>query len=466
MVVFTIYSYRIMQKLLLFLIVLFPACLFAQNKQDAIWHVGKKRMDFNANPVSITNISTNYGWLKATTIANKSGQLLFFYSGNNEDKIYDKNLNELPNGQDIINMNAPLFIPKPLQKKYYYLIDNYNYTLIDSSLNSGNGDIIEKNIQWNNITQSPIQAVHHSNCKDIWLVGHNDTAYIAYLLTENGISNQAVISPKTPTNSIFNKEMAISPDGNLFTISGYIPNGGTDVNNLTIDFGSFNRETGEFERVYYYQTSIYNRAFNISFSPNSSKLYFNAQIRASNDMRLLQVNILNNIPDFNNTIIISTYNTSGSFIPNGGMQLGNDGKIYELFTFYKQINVINNPNELGLACDYQQNVFSSNIPASNFPKFISTWFSDSYCSLDFFAENNCLTEPTNFAINNTNNIQSVLWDFGDSQTSTELEPTHIYASAGTYTVTLTVTYNDNSTDTVSKQITIYETSTEITIFHD
>ncbi len=423
-------------------------------------------MDFNTNPVTVTDISTNYGWQGATTIANKSGQLLFFYSGKSKDKIYDKDLNELLNGQDIIDMNSPIFIPKPQQNNIYYLIDNYNYTLIDSSLNSGNGDIIEKNIQWNTITQSPIQAIHHANCRDIWLVGHNDTAYIAYLLTENGISNQAVISPKIPTNSIFTKEMAISPNGNLFAISGYIPNGGTDIDNLTIDFGNFNRETGEFERVYYYQTSTYSRAFNISFSPNSLKLYFNAQMRTSNDMRLLQVNILNNIPDFNNTIIISTYNTSSSLIPSGGMQLGNDGKIYELFFFYRQINVINSPNELGLACNYQQNIFSSNIPASNFPKFISTWFSDSYCSLDFFAEDNCLTEPTNFTINNTENIQSVFWDFGDSQTSTELEPTHTYTNAGTYTIILTVTYNDNSIDTVNKEITIYETPTQITIFHD
>jgi len=33
---------------------------------------------------------------------------------------------------------------------------------------------------------------------------------------------------------------------------------------------------------------------------------------------------------------------------------------------------------------------------------------------------------------------SWLWDFGDGETSTEASPEHIYAEAGTYTVTLSV----------------------------
>jgi PKD repeat protein len=42
------------------------------------------------------------------------------------------------------------------------------------------------------------------------------------------------------------------------------------------------------------------------------------------------------------------------------------------------------------------------------------------------------------------------WDFGDSNTSTEQHPTHLYAAAGTYTVTLTVTRTGGGTDVNSK----------------
>ncbi|WP_442869041.1 PKD domain-containing protein [Bacillus sp. BP-3] len=37
------------------------------------------------------------------------------------------------------------------------------------------------------------------------------------------------------------------------------------------------------------------------------------------------------------------------------------------------------------------------------------------------------------------NIVSYLWDFGDSNTSTEANPTHTYKKEGTYTATLTMT---------------------------
>lgn len=51
-------------------------------------------------------------------------------------------------------------------------------------------------------------------------------------------------------------------------------------------------------------------------------------------------------------------------------------------------------------------------------------------------------------------IESHLWDFGDTGTSTETGPSHTYASPGTYTVTLTVTDNLGETDTVTKSITV------------
>lgn len=47
---------------------------------------------------------------------------------------------------------------------------------------------------------------------------------------------------------------------------------------------------------------------------------------------------------------------------------------------------------------------------------------------------------------------SVLWNFGDGSTSASLYTTHVYASSGDYTVTLTVT-NDAGSDTVTQTVT-------------
>lgn len=52
------------------------------------------------------------------------------------------------------------------------------------------------------------------------------------------------------------------------------------------------------------------------------------------------------------------------------------------------------------------------------------------------------------------NIVSRMWDFGDGQQSSQMNPVHTFAASGTYSVTLTVTDNDGLTDTHSTSITV------------
>jgi PKD repeat protein len=51
-------------------------------------------------------------------------------------------------------------------------------------------------------------------------------------------------------------------------------------------------------------------------------------------------------------------------------------------------------------------------------------------------------------------ISSRAWNFGDSGTSTATNPSHTYASAGTYTVSLTVTDNGGATNTKTQSVTV------------
>ncbi|HEU4994631.1 MAG TPA: PKD domain-containing protein [Gemmatimonadaceae bacterium] len=51
-------------------------------------------------------------------------------------------------------------------------------------------------------------------------------------------------------------------------------------------------------------------------------------------------------------------------------------------------------------------------------------------------------------------LVSYLWNFGDSQTSTQQNPSHTYAAAGTYSVTLKVTDDENATHTATTSANI------------
>ncbi len=51
-------------------------------------------------------------------------------------------------------------------------------------------------------------------------------------------------------------------------------------------------------------------------------------------------------------------------------------------------------------------------------------------------------------------IASYSWDFGDGNSSTQANPVHTYAAAGTYSVSLTVTDNEGASDTETQSVTV------------
>ncbi len=78
---------------------------------------------------------------------------------------------------------------------------------------------------------------------------------------------------------------------------------------------------------------------------------------------------------------------------------------------------------------------------------------DANHNLNFTPEIQCDGNTVVFR-NTSTNAFGYLWNFGDGTTSTEENPSHKYATAGDYTVTLTLSYNVTCRKTVSKTINI------------
>ena len=114
----------------------------------------------------------------------------------------------------------------------------------------------------------------------------------------------------------------------------------------------------------------------------------------------------------------------------------------------------NNPNILGLGCNYDPN--GVNLIAGTYGFLgLPTFFSSIFLSntVDFI--NLCYGDSTYFTSTNTS-LDSVLWDFGDpnsgiSNSSSNINPFHIFSDTGTFHISL-YSYFNGITDTATNEL--------------
>jgi hypothetical protein len=322
----------------------------------------------------------------SVSIADSSGVLIYSHSNYttflfNQSKTYNRFNIPIP-GSDSLYVEGwyheMLLIPHPGNNSLVYLFtigvnsfDGLYYTLINYKANNDSGIVIQKNIQLQNAPAfDGLTAVRHGNGRDWWVLfkiwdgtgqSGNNLTYV-YVINPNGIS--------------LNSTQSIGPistsGGGQFVFSG-ANNKLMHVNwrGLILLF-NFDRCTGllsapitiEAER----SGNPYPYYFSSAFSSDGSKLYV-VSISPSNQ------------PGQNDTLFqfdltapnISASKQVISVLPSyertaGNLKLAPDNKIYltsgdqtagtpypdTLFTTINSyLSVINYPDSLGLACDFQ-----------------------------------------------------------------------------------------------------------------
>lgn len=356
-------------------IIFLPFLCYSQ-KQANIWYFGDHAgIDFNSgSPITLTNgqTSDNVGEGSAV-ICDSLGQLLFYTNGN---KIWNRNQQVMMNGDFLLSnfssTQSSLIIPLPGSTQLFYLfttddfdISNlqygFRYSIIDMCLDNGLGAVVsgQKNILLLDTVAEKLTAVRHKNGIDYWVIVHKyySDAFYAYRFTNNGIMDTVV----THLGSTHN---ASSPNPSKGAI-GYMkasPNGGKlalatlNRSDNIRELFDFNDSSGIVSNFIDLEPQVDTfGGYGVSFSPDNSKLY----IASNSPGKIYQYEITAGGGDPDSIIFskIKVVDIQSAIL---GLQLGPDGKIYVALTGTSFLAVINNPDQTGLNCNFQNNAVSLN----------------------------------------------------------------------------------------------------------
>lgn len=436
--------------------------VFAQ-KQAWQWYFGyNSSMEFSTGVPVVTTNSAMSQWEGCASIADADGNLLFYTDGLS---VWNMNHVVMPNGTGLLgdasSTQSALIVPKPGSNSIYYIFTTgaYNpyayYSELDLTLQGGLGDITaNKNILVSNNSAEKLAGVHAANGDDIWVAIHqnNNAVFQAFLVTSAGVNLTAVVSTVgNPLNGNIG-QLQFSPDGKRAAMGSF-----SSPLNQTVDLFDFDDSTGTFSNHIGLATSYF-QTYGLEFAPNSQILYSGAnpdnQVHQWDLSSGDQATIL-----ASNTIVGSDFNTVGSF------QLAPDGKIYVAKESSTYIGVINNPDSLGLGCDYVSLAvnFSPHSVGLGLPNFLASFFSPLLPQPGLFASDTIICEKfcVDYFDQSTNNPTDWLWTFeeGSPPTSTLQNPEQVcYNVPGVYDVTLTASNaNGSLTQTFPDYITVYAT---------
>ncbi|MEI2694726.1 MAG: T9SS type A sorting domain-containing protein [Saprospiraceae bacterium] len=394
---------------IILIIILSVACLNGQGKGDYVWLLGgsnstvndtnfyRFKIDFtnNKRKIKISNKDFRIHQNNAS-ICDANGNLLMYTAG---CWISDRLYRPMPNGiinegaghdqsckyGDYITPFGTLILPTPGSNEHFFLIHKFKeyvqdtlsivastkllYSVIDISLNNGNGDVISKNnIAINEyVSYSDLTATRHSNNLDWWVIspGRANNKYFIVQMTalgplpykEQSIGLDFYFLDDGGSQSCF------SPDGKQY--ARMTPSNGL----FLMDFDRSSGTLSNFRNIIT-GSETNDHTVGVAFSPDSRFVYLSYR------WDIYQYDTQD--PDPQSALV--HLDTWDGYVEDGiwaagfdAAMLGPDCKIYiRTGTSNKVMHVIHDPNQKGLDCHFQQHGIQ--LPAWNhasIPNFVN-----------------------------------------------------------------------------------------------
>ncbi|QJP35067.1 T9SS type B sorting domain-containing protein [Nonlabens sp. Ci31] len=460
-----------MRKFVSIFLLLLALPVVSQNQANWWFFGSNAGIDFNTG-VPVTN---NIGQLNTiegcSAISDACGGLLFYTDG---ISVWDRNHLVMPNGNGLFgnpsSTQSAIVIPLPNNPDLYYVFSisigtttGLYYSVVDMNLNAGTGDVIvsQKNISLlANSTEKLFGAVA-ANGQDAWIVTYAESIsgslsfnqFYAFKLTPNGMDLSATVNSLSQATRTTDKRgyLKVSPDGTKVAMMTqfYVDTSIPDESGVGAWLFDFDNRTGVVNNPVRMNFPAGYQAYGTEFSLDSRLVYVDLNTLGNGliaaERRLLQYDTT--APNFeNNPVLIyqSDANNPNDDVTRGALQIAPDKKIYYARDEQEWLAVINNPNSIGALCNFQYNglpLTPGTTSKEGLPPFYNAFFNPSFSVIE-----GCSTASTQLIADEiaTCPNNSVLWDFGDiasgiDNSSTLINPTHVYTIAGTYTVSLVIT---------------------------
>jgi gliding motility-associated-like protein len=437
-------------------------------------------------PVGSSNASINSNESTASVSDPSTGQLLFYTDGL---KVWDANNDVMPNGSNLLGgfynscTQGALIVPFPEDNQRYYLftleelealslvpvIDNgLRYSVVDMTLNGGLGDVQVATLNTplaTDLTEKLI-VIRSAEIQGFWVIAHKKNAneFLAWKIDACGVTAQPVVSAvgsnfaSAPfgANEAWSGAMDASPDGNRIGM----PVDWSD----RIEFFDFNKTTGVVSNpitvnVTDDSTPPFLRKYGACFSPDGSKFYY------TNMNSVYQLDL----STYTSAAIASSITLIYSPLlePNNNycfqIEEAPNNRLYVAIGNTARLDEISNPNLLGLGCGYVVNAVSFS-PATcqlGLPAQVPIGGFAASSTITFLPDS-CLQSSISFSIPSTSPINQVNWNFGDpnsgaNNSSSSLNPSHLFSEIGTYQITAIVDF-DCFSETVTQTITLVDCS--------
>tara|TARA_R110002110_G_scaffold217320_3_gene431325 strand:+ start:4630 stop:7575 length:2946 start_codon:yes stop_codon:yes gene_type:complete len=382
------------------------------------WFFGNNAsIDFNpikigAIPVSVTG-STMFTQEGCASISTVEGSTVFYTNG---ETVYTSGNTIMLNGTGLsssgTSTQSAIIVPVPAisssgtSTQYYIFTTDFNgnpngfeWSLVDMTLNGGEGMVTSKNIKLiNDPVSEKVTACCHGSEDAYWVITHTsgDTSYYSYQVSSSGLSGPVV----TNIGSIHNTArgyMKTSPDNSKLISLLY----DEDI----IDILDFNDTGGTLSNLITLTGITYDIGpYGLEFSSDSTKFY----VSEGAGEKIYQFDLTHTTAEDIKDYMIELSPISGASL--GALQMGPDEKIYVADLDKPYLHVIHHPNGLGVQCNLQTNDFI--LSGTSISGVTSQWGLPNIitckaisCDRYIYVSNlNQLTFPFSLVINNVNDI--------------------------------------------------------------